>query len=140
MIKKRITYTDYDGVERTEDFYFNISKSELAEMEMTTAGSFTGALQKMIDAKDVTDLAKMVKFFILKAYGEKTPDGKRFTKSEELSTAFSQTPAYDQLFMEIFTNTDVALEFINGLMPAELVKQVADEKKQADNPALALSD
>ena len=79
-----------------------------------------------------------IKFF--KAYGEKTPDGKRFTKSEELSTAFSQTPAYDQLFMEIFTNTDVALEFINGLMPAELVKHVADEKKQADNPALALAD
>ena len=140
MIKKRITYTDYDGVERTEDFYFNISKSELAEMEMTTAGSFTGALQRMIDAKDVTDLAKTVKFFILKAYGEKTPDGKRFTKSEELSTAFSQTPAYDQLFMEIFPNTDMALEFINGLMPAELVKQVADEKKQAGNPALALAD
>lgn len=135
MIKKRITYADYDGVERTEDFYFNLSKAELAEREMTTAGSFTGALQKMVDAKDLTELAKLFKSLILSSYGEKTPDGKRFVKSEEISIAFSQTPAYEQLFMELLNNAEAAAEFAEGLLPADWVKQVKEQK-----PTLTLTD
>ncbi|MBQ1555235.1 MAG: hypothetical protein II828_01100 [Clostridia bacterium] len=120
MLKKRITYTDYDGVERTEDFYFNLSKSELAEMELMTVGSFTNALQKMVDAKDISDLARTFKEILLRAYGEKSPDGKRFMKSPDISLAFSQTPAYDKLFMELFTDADKMIAFINGIIPTEV--------------------
>lgn len=129
MLKKRVTYTDYDGLQRTEDFYFNLTKSELTEMELTTAGTFRAALQKMIDSNDVVELAKTFKEIMLKAYGEKTPDGKRFVKSPELSVAFSQTPAYDSLFMEMFTDVEKMAAFVNGIMPQDM--QQAVEKQMA---------
>lgn len=117
MLKKTITYTDYNGVERTEDFYFNLTKSEIAEMEMSTAGGYVEMLQNIVKAQDGPALVKIFKEFLFKAYGEKSADGKRFIKSDELSTAFSQTGAYDQLYMELATDADAAAKFINGVMP-----------------------
>ena len=134
MLKKRITYTDYDGLERTEDFYFNLSKSELVELELTTVGSLTAALQKMVDAKDVSELAATFKEIMLKAYGEKTPDGRRFVKSDDISVAFSQTPAYDELFMELFTNPNSMIDFVNGIIPKDAAKAVA---QSVSTPAFA---
>lgn len=121
MLKKTITYTDYNGVSRKEDFYFNLSKAEFMEMELGTIGGFTAMIQKIIDTQDSPSLIKIFKEMILKAYGEKSPDGKRFVKSEELSTAFSQTEAYTELFMELATNAEAAAEFVNGLAPKEAV-------------------
>lgn len=118
MLKKTITYTDYNDVERTEDFYFNISKAELAEMEMGTTGGFSEMIERVIAAQDVPSLVKIFKEIILKAYGEKSLDGKRFIKSEELSTAFSQTEAYSNLYMELATDADAATKFVNGILPA----------------------
>lgn len=118
MLKKTITYTDYNDVERTEDFYFNISKAELAEMEMGTTGGFSEMIERVIAAQDVPSLVKIFKDIILKAYGEKSLDGKRFVKSEELSTAFSQTEAYSNLYMELATDADAATAFVNGILPA----------------------
>lgn len=118
MLKKTITYTDYNGVERTEDFRFNLSKAELAEMEMSTSGGLTEMIERIVAAQDAPSIIKIFKDLILKAYGEKSPDGKRFIKSEELSTAFSQTEAYSQLFMELASNPDEAAKFINGIIPA----------------------
>lgn len=119
MLKKTITYTDYNDTERKEDFYFNLSKPEIAEMEYTTPGGYTAMIQRIIDADDQSSIIKVFKDLILKAYGEKTPDGKRFVKSEELSTAFSQTEAYSVLFMELSTDSKAAAEFVNGIMPNE---------------------
>ena len=118
MLKKTITYTDYNGVERTEDFRFNLSKAELAEMEMSTSGGLTEMIERIVAAQDAPSIIKIFKDLILKAYGEKSPDGKRFITSEELSTAFSQTEAYSQLFMELASNPDEAAKFINGIIPA----------------------
>lgn len=118
MLKKTITYTDYNGVERTEDFYFNLSKAELMEMEMGTTGGFVETVQKITAAKDTPNLVKLFKDFILKAYGEKSPDGKRFIKSKELSDAFSQTEAYSEIFMELATDADAAAKFVNGTIEA----------------------
>ena len=118
MLKKTITYTDYNDVERIEDFYFNISKAELAEMEMGTTGGFSEMIERVIAAQDVPSLVKIFKEIILKAYGEKSLDGKRFIKSEELSTAFSQTEAYSNLYMELATDADAATKFVNGILPA----------------------
>lgn len=123
MLKKTITYVDYNGVERTEDKYFNLSKAEIMEMELSTTGGLAEMITKIVAAQDTPALIKIFKSLILKAYGEKSPDGKRFIKSEELSTEFSQTEAYSQLFMELATNADAASEFVNGIVPGDMAKQ-----------------
>ncbi len=122
MLKKTITYTDYNGTERTEDFYFNLSKAEAMEMEMGTSGGLTETIKKIVAAQDSPSIIKIFKDFILKAYGEKSLDGKRFIKSKEISEAFSQTEAYSQLFMELATNADAAAEFVNGIVPQDAKK------------------
>ena len=120
MLKKIITYTDYNGVEKTEDFYFNLSKAEIMEMELSTYGGLAEMIKRIIDAQDGPAIIKVFKELILKAYGVKSPDGKRFIKSEELFTEFSQTEAYSNLFMELSTDADAASEFIKGIMPVEI--------------------
>lgn len=117
MLAREITYTDYDGVERTETFYFNLSKAELAEMQLTHEGGYSEYIERIVKAKDQIQLVKAFKSLILQAYGEKTEDGKRFRKSEELSDNFSQTEAYSELFVDLISNTDAAIAFVNGIMP-----------------------
>lgn len=117
MLKKTIKYTDYNGVERQEDFYFNLSKAEVTEMELSTAGGLAEMINKVVAAQDAPSIIKIFKDLILKAYGEKSPDGKRFIKSAELSEAFSQTEAYSILFMELAMDAEKAAEFVNGIVP-----------------------
>ncbi len=121
MLKKTITYKDYNDVERTEDFYFNLSKAEVVEMEMSTTGGLTEMIKNVIAAQDTPSIIRIFKDLILKAYGEKSPDGKRFIKSEEISNAFSQTEAYSKLFMELATNANAASDFVNGIIPETIV-------------------
>ena len=118
MLKKTITYTDYNEITHTETYYFNVSKAECMEMEMSTSGGLTEMINKIIETQDVPAIIKIFKDLILKAYGVKSPDGKRFIKSEELSTAFAQTEAYSVLFMELATNAEEAAAFVNGIMPS----------------------
>lgn len=118
MLKKTITYTDYNEITHTETYYFNLSKAECMEMEMSTSGGLTEMINKIIETQDVPAIIKIFKELILKAYGVKSPDGKRFIKSEELSTAFAQTEAYSVLFMELATNAEEAAAFVNGIMPS----------------------
>ena len=125
MIKKTVTYTDYNKVERTENFYFNLSKAEVLEMEMSTAGGMAESIQKIIDAKDTPAIIRVFKDLVLKAYGVKSDDGRRFIKSKELSEEFSQTEAYSQIFMALATNADEAAKFVNGIVPADLAQKAA---------------
>lgn len=118
MLKKTITYTDYNEEKRTEDFYFNLSKAELLEMQLGTNGGLSTILEKIIQEKNVEKLTEYFKGLILQSYGEKSPDGKRFIKSKELSTAFVQTEAYSELFIELASNADAASDFVNGIKPA----------------------
>lgn len=136
MLKKTVTYTDYNGVERTEDFYFNLTKAEITEMELSTAGGFAEMLQKVVAAQDAPSIIKVFKDLVLKAYGEKSPDGKRFVKSEEISTAFSQTEAYSQIFMELATDSKAAAAFVNGIVPGDMK---ADAAKIAAEQGLSLA-
>ena len=117
MLAKPITYTDYNGEERTETFYFNLSKAELTELNLTTEGGLQEAIKKIVDAKNVPEVTKWFKRIILMSYGEKSLDGRRFIKSSELSEEFSQTEAYSELFMELVTNEEKAADFINGITP-----------------------
>ena len=125
MLKETIKYTDYNGVERTEDFWFHLSKAELMEWEMGTTGGLAEMIKRLVDAQDAPAIIKIFKELVLKAYGQKSPDGKRFIKSEELSTEFSQTEAYSQLFMDLATDVDKAAAFVNGIMPSDMVEKAA---------------
>lgn len=136
MLKKTITYTDYNGNERTEDFYFNLTKAELMEMEMTTDGGFAETVGKIVASKDVPTIIKIFKELLLKAYGEKSSDGKRFIKSDEIREGFSQTEAYSILFMELATDEDAAANFVNGIIPADLASQAEELAKQNGLPAI----
>ena len=122
MLKKTVTYVDYNGVERTEDFYFNLTKAEVAEMELSVEGGFSKMLEEIVASKDNVRIVNLFKQMVLKAYGEKSQDGRRFVKSEEISQAFAQTEAYSEIFMELALNTDAAAAFVNGIMPANLDK------------------
>ena len=121
MLKKTIKYTDYDGVERTEDFYFNFTQAEIIEMEFSAAGGLADKLTKIVNAQDAPQIMSMFKEIISKAYGEKSEDGRRFVKSKDISEAFMQTEAYNELFMELVYDTDKAVTFINSVVPKKLI-------------------
>mgnify|MGYP003511540143 CR=1 FL=1 len=132
MLKKNIKYTDYNGVEREETFLFNLSKAELMEMEMGTTGGLAEKIQQIVEAQDAPSIIQIFKDIILKAYGEKSADGKRFVKINDagvpLSIGFSQTEAYSQLFMELATNSDEAAKFIKGIIPSDIDINDSDMK------------
>lgn len=120
MLVKEITYTDFNGKERKEKFLFNLNKSELVKMELSAEGGYAERLQSIVDAKGNAEIMTIFEKIILAAYGEKSEDGKRFMKSAEISEAFSQTAAYDQLFIELITDADAAAKFINAIIPDEV--------------------
>ena len=128
MIKKTITYTDYNGNERTEDFHFNLTKAEVMELEMSTKGGLAEMIQRIVAAQDQPAIIKIFKDLIIKAYGVKSPDGKRFIKNQEVVDDFVQTEAFSELFMELATDADAASKFVNGIVPANLAKQLEAHK------------
>lgn len=127
MLKKTIKFVDYNGVEREEDFYFNLTKAEISEMELEIPGGMSEMLKRITATKDTPSLVKIFKDLILRSYGVKSDDGRRFIKSEELKTEFSQTEAYSNLFMELATNADAASAFINGIVPSDIAKESAKQ-------------
>ena len=137
MLAKPITYTDYNGVERTETFYFNLSQAELIDMQLGGKdGLYSSKLQKMIDNHDAAAIVATIKEFVLKSYGEKTDDGKRFIKSPEISEAFMQTEAYSQLITELLSDDAKSSEFILGIMPQALREAaVAEMNKNKQLPS-----
>ena len=124
MLSKKIKYVDYNGVERDETFLFNLSKAELMEMELGTTGGLADMIKNIVAAQDTPSIVKIFKELVLKAYGEKSPDGKRFIKVDEkgnpLSIGFSQTEAYSNLFMELATDADAAVKFVRGIIPGDI--------------------
>jgi len=125
MYTKTINYKDYNGVERTEDFQFNFTEAELMELELGVSGGLSENIKKITAGLEGPAIIKLFKKIVLDAYGEKSPDGKRFIKNDELKTAFSQTEAYSNLFMELATDDKAAAEFINGLVVQDRAKQAA---------------
>ena len=130
MLKKTIKYTDYNGVERTEDFYFNLNKAEIMEMQLTTVGGLDAYLKKIISAQDMPTLMRIFKDLVLKSYGVKSDDGRRFIKNEKLREEFEQTEAYSILYMELSTDADAAAAFVNGIIPADVAKQLPKDPNE----------
>ena len=122
MLKKTIQYVDYNGVERKEDFYFNLTKAEVTEMELSVDGGLANMLEQIVNSKDNKKIVELFKQIILKAYGEKSADGRRFMKSEAIAQAFAETEAYSELFISLAMNAEEAAKFIEGILPANLDK------------------
>jgi hypothetical protein len=127
MIKKTITYSDFNGTERTEDFYFNLTKAEITKMELSIKGGLAEMIQRIVAAQDTPAIIEVFEDLIKRSYGVKTPDGRGFVKKAEDLEAFMSTEAYSQLFMELATDADAAAKFVNGVVPADMAKQAAIE-------------
>lgn len=119
MLKQTRTYIDYNGVSRTEDFYFNLTQAEVTEMELSVDGGLVEMINRIVAAKDGKQIIALFKDVVLRAYGEKSADGRRFVKTREIRDAFAQTEAYSDLFMELATDAQKAAEFVNGIIPAQ---------------------
>ena len=133
MLKKTITYTDWNGNEQTEDFYFNLTKTECIELEYAV-GSKTGmteSLENLIRANDIGSIVRILKDIILTAYGEKSEDGRRFVKNQDVRDGFEQCAAFDELYISLATNSEDAAAFLTGIMPSDISKNLGDNPKQA---------
>lgn len=135
MIVKRIKYTDYDGNEREENFRFNLTEAELMKMEFNTVGGLEALINKIVDEKDTKRIGELFDKILLTAYGEKSEDGKRFVKSPEISKAFSETEAYNILYMELLTNENAAKTFIAGLVPQAMTGNANNQPAHLNIPA-----
>lgn len=125
MLKKTLTYEDFNGEMVSEDYFFHLSKAELVELELSHQGGLSEALQRIIEAEDGKGIVQEFKNIILTAYGKRSDDGKRFIKNQQLREEFESTEAYSALFIELVTNTDSAVEFINGVIPQGMVEEAA---------------
>ena len=132
MLKKTMTYTDYNGENRTEDFYFNFTKAELIEMGLSENGGLDAFIEKIISERDQKRIIEMFKEIILKAYGEKSLDGKHFMKSEEIRESFSHTEAFSDLFMELAFDSKAGADFVNALIPKNLAAEIEKYTKSGE--------
>lgn len=128
MIKETVTYRDFNGVERTEDFYFNLTEAELTELEYGVEGGMKAILEKIIAEKDQRKIMEYFKKIVLMAYGEKSLDGRRFVKSEEIRNGFAPTEAYSKIFKKLSNDADAATKFMKGVLPDNLGSAVNNTK------------
>lgn len=135
MLKKTIVYTDYNGTTRKEDFYFNLTQAEVTELEVSVEGGLVEQINRIVAAQNGKVIIETFKDIILRAYGEKSPDGRRFIKNQEVRDAFAQTEAYSNLFMELATDAKAASEFVNGIVPPKMEK-AAPADQSAEAPAV----
>jgi len=134
MYIKTVTYKDYNGEERTEDFHFNLNKAELYELELSTNGGYDQWIMRIANTQNMPEMIKLFKSLLLMSYGEKAIDGKGFIKKDPvtgrpLAEAFEQSAAYPVIFEELATNADAAAEFINKIIPEDAAKAVSEAKK-----------
>lgn len=133
MLKRTMTYETFDGDQVTEDFYFNLTKAELMEMSLGTYGGLDKFIEKIVNTQDTPKIIELFKEIVLKSYGQKSDDGKRFIKSPEIRDAFAQTNAYSDLFMTLSTDADEAAAFINGLVPKDIAEEMEKKEKESES-------
>lgn len=132
MIKKQITYTDYDGNERTESFWFALNQAELLEMNLEKNGGLSNMITRITETNDYAELSRILKDLIRRSYGVKSDDGKRFVKSPAMTEEFMQTEAYSEMFTELVMDAGATSEFIQGIIPQKLAAQVMAEQKKLE--------
>lgn len=143
MYELPIKYTDYNGIEREEIFMFNMTEAEIQEMNLSVNGGMAALMVQIANTRDTATLVKIFKDMILKAYGQKSTDGKRFIKTPELRDAFEQCPAYSELFMKLSTDNVAAAKFLKEILPKKIQNEIKMEdaqkeaEKQLSGPAVA---
>ncbi len=130
MLKKTITFVDYNGVERTEDYFFNLNEAELTEMELSEDGGLVSTIEKIVKEEDGKEIVRLFKLLLLSAVGIKSEDGRRFIKNDKIREEFEQTEAYSKLFVELATTADKASAFVNGILP-KTVRNQPPQKPQS---------
>ena len=138
MLKKVITYEDYNGMERTEECYFNLSKSELMEMHLTTGAGLDTNIRNMVNAKDNVEIEKLMKNILVMSYGKKSDDGRLFVKNDAIREEFMASPIYDALYCELFTNPKAAADFVEGILPKSLMDAAKSQTAANAQPALTM--
>jgi hypothetical protein len=133
MLKKTIKYTDFNGVEQVEDFYFNLSKADIAEVNLRTEGGLVKHLQTIAASDNGDVLVTKFKELIEWSYGVKSEDGRRFIKNKEVWTEFTQTNAYSELFMELATDQQAATDFVEGIVPEDLKSEIPSRPTPQDH-------
>lgn len=128
MFKITKTYTDFNGNERKEDFYFHLTEAEVLKMQLGTTGGLAETIQRLIDLQDGPAILSIFEDLVMKAYGVKSADGREFIKNQAIRDSFAQTQAYSDIYVELATDADKASKFINGILPANLANKVADVK------------
>lgn len=135
MYKIPVTYEDYNGVKKERDFYFNLNKAELMKMQLTEAGGLAESIEKIVAANNIPAIVEVFEKLVLDAYGEKSADGERFEKDDNIKAAFKQHPAYPIIYMDLATDADKAAKFINGIVPADMAKEAEARQKAAAKSA-----
>ena len=130
MLKKTMTTVDFGGTKRTEDYYFNLTKAEIMEMQLTTDGGFTQMIQKVTDAQNQQELVHLFKAILCKSYGVLSQDGRKFIKNQAILDDFMATQAFSDLYMELLSDEKVAADFFNGVLPEDIKNE-----QQAAAPA-----
>ena len=133
MLTKTVKYTDYNGNERTETLNFHLTKAEIAEMELSMPGGMSATIQRIIEAQDTKELIAIFKDLLLRSYGVKSPDGRRFIKNDKVKTEFVECPAFSDIFMDMVTNDELAAEFVNGVIPDTMKKRFAEIASNKSN-------
>lgn len=145
MIKKTVTYEDFDGNMQTDTFYFNLTKAEILEMEVRYEGGLHDLLVKIVKEKDNKKILSHFKEIILDAYGIRSDDGRGFKKSDELREAFADSAAFQELWLEIATSEESGAAFINGIVPKQLKEEATKsgswpvKLETAETPGAVLS-
>ena len=133
MIKKTYSFTDYNGNERTEDHYFYLNDAEIVKMELGVDGGFTEKIKRIISARNIPEIIKVFDEMIDASYGIKSPDGREFIKTPEITAKFKQTEAYSKLFMDFVTKEGFAANFFNELIPHDMADEASETKEENQN-------
>lgn len=123
MYKKTIKYEDYNGEEREEDFYFNLTVAEATRLEVNTEGGLDNMISKITRAKDNAEIIRVFEDLVAYSYGEKSPDGRYFSKSPEITAKFKSSPAYDEFFVSLFADPQAASNFVKGIVPSKMAEK-----------------
>lgn len=130
MLREEITYEDFNGDQVTDVFYFNLTQSELLDMEVSATGGLDAMVNRIVEARDAKSLLEVFKELVLKAYGVKSEDGKRFIKNDELRKEFVQSAAYDKLFVELATDDRKAIAWLSGVLPKGMAGDIEKAEKE----------
>lgn len=132
MLKKTITYENYNGDTVTDDFYFNLTKVECMELEYSFGANNTlsNTITTLVESKDIGALIAAIKKILLMSYGVKTPDGNRFIKNDSVREEFEQSPAFEKIYWDLVTNQDEAASFISGIVPQNVRDSLGENPKQ----------